>query len=160
MHTYTVALAWTGNLGSGTSGYREYARTHEVSVPGKPVLAGTADPAFRGQPDRWTPEELLIAALAQCHLLWYLHLAAVAGVIVTDYRDEPEGTMQVQADGGGQFTGVVLRPRVTVLDADMVARAEAIHRDANEKCFIARSVNFPVEHEAVTGIVDGERHGG
>jgi organic hydroperoxide reductase OsmC/OhrA len=151
-HIYTVALSWTGNLGTGTSGYREYARTHELSVAGKPTLAGTADPAFRGEPDRWTPEELLIAALAQCHLLWYLHLAAVAGVIVTGYQDEPEGTMRVEADGGGQFTRVLLRPRVTVLAEHMLAKAGPIHQAANAKCFIARSVNFPVEHDAVTAV--------
>lgn len=147
-HQYELSLRWTGNRGSGTSGYRDYDRTHEVHAPGKPVIAGSSDPAFRGEPDRWNPEELLVAALSQCHLLWYLHLAAVAGVVVTDYTDTPTGTMAEDSDGGGRFTEVVLRPVVTVAEASMCDRAAALHADAHAKCFIARSVNFPVRHEA------------
>jgi organic hydroperoxide reductase OsmC/OhrA len=149
-HDYTLTTRWTGNLGPGTTGYRDYSREHEVSAPGKPTLAGSADPSYRGDPTRWNPEELLLAALSQCHLLWYLHLAAVAGVVVVDYIDEPVGTMLVEPDGSGQFSRVVLRPRVTVREESMVGAAQAVHHDASAKCFIARSVNFPVEHEATT----------
>lgn len=144
-HTYTLTVTWTGDRGTGTSGYRAYGRTHEVSAPGLPVLPGSSDPAFRGEPDRWNPELLLVAALSQCHLLWYLHLCAEAGVVVTGYRDEPTGLMAENADGGGRFTQVTLRPRVTVTAADMVDRAVALHEPAHHRCFIANSVNFPVE---------------
>jgi organic hydroperoxide reductase OsmC/OhrA len=147
IHEYVLDLRWTGNLGTGTSGYRDYSRAHEVRAEGKPVIAGTSEPSFRGDHDRWTPEELLIAALAQCHLLWYLHLAAVAGIVVTDYTDAPVGTMRVDRDGGGQFTGVTLHPVVTVAEQAMLAGADEVHAAANDKCFIARSVNFPVRHE-------------
>jgi organic hydroperoxide reductase OsmC/OhrA len=82
-HRYSVTLRWTGNLGRGTADYRAYARTHELRAPGKPVLAGSADPGFRGDADRWNPEELLVASLSACHQLWYLHLAAEAGLVVT-----------------------------------------------------------------------------
>lgn len=146
-HSYALTVRWTGNQGTGTSGYRSYSREHEISAEGKPVLTGSADPAFRGDPAQWNPEDLLVAALSECHLLWYLALCAQAGVVVTDYVDAASGTMAQQADGAGQFTEVVLRPTVTVADAAMVEKAAELHGPAHEKCFIARSVNFPVKHE-------------
>lgn len=146
-HSYTLEVAWTGNVGTGTSGYRAFSRDHEVRGDGKPVLLGSSDPAFRGDPGRYNPEELLVAALAQCHLLWFLHLAATEGVVVTDYTDRPVGVMAANADGSGQFTEVVLRPTVTVAEAGLVERADALHEKAHAMCFIARSVNFPVRCE-------------
>lgn len=146
-HSYEVAVRWTGNLGAGTATYQAYSRDHEVRAAGRPVLLGSSEPSFRGDPQRWSPEDLLVAALAQCHLLWYLHLASAAGVVVTAYTDAPIGTMLLEPDGGGQFTRVLLRPVVTVPDATMHDRALAVHHDANAKCFLARSVNFPVVHE-------------
>ncbi len=149
-HRYRIELEWQGNRGTGTSGYRDYARTHELRADGKPPIAGSSDAAFRGERDRWSPEELLVAALSQCHMLWYLHLAAVNGVVVTAYEDAAEGRMLEHPDGAGNFTEVVLRPRVTVAEASMIDRAAALHEQANAMCFIARSVNFPVRHEPET----------
>jgi organic hydroperoxide reductase OsmC/OhrA len=147
-HHYEMTVRWTGNTGSGTSDYRSYERDHEIAADGKPILPGSSDPAFRGDAARWNPEELLVAALAQCHMLWYLHLSAVGGVVVTDYTDTPVGTMTMDATGGGgQFTDVVLRPAVTVADPSMADKAMALHNEINAICFIARSVNFPVRHE-------------
>jgi organic hydroperoxide reductase OsmC/OhrA len=145
-HTYEVGLQWTGNTGTGTSSYRAYQRTHEVTAPGKPTLAGSADPTFRGEAERWNPEELLVASLSACHLLSYLHQAAVAGVVVIDYTDEPRGEMAMDGQGGGSFREVVLRPTVVVADAGMIEVAEGLHEAAHQKCFIASSVNFPVRH--------------
>src|SRR6266540_3868554 len=110
-HTYELTVTWTGDRGTGTSGYRAYSRAHEVTAAGRPPLPGSSDPTFRGDPDRWNPEQLLVAALAQCHLLWYLHLCAEAGVVVTGYTDTPTGLMAEDDDGGGRFTEVTLRPR-------------------------------------------------
>jgi organic hydroperoxide reductase OsmC/OhrA len=138
---------WSGNLGGGTSGYRDYSRNHEIGADGKPVIYGSADPAFRGDRSRWNPEELLVASLSACHNLWYLHLAAEAGIIVTSYTDRAEGVMEVGRDGAGRFKTVVLRPTVTVATGSDVGRAGALHKPAHEKCFIANSVNFPVECE-------------
>ncbi len=149
-HQYTPTIRWTGNRGTGTSSYRDYARTHEVSAAGKPAIPGSADRSFRGDRDHWNPEELLVVSLAQCHMLWYLHLAADAGVVVTDYADEPLGTMAEQPDGSGQFTEVLLRPKVTVSEASMVERADTLHGEAHAMCLIARSVNFPVTHSSST----------
>jgi organic hydroperoxide reductase OsmC/OhrA len=131
----------------GTSSYRDYARAHEISVEGKQVIAASSDPAFRGDRARWNPEELLLAALSSCHQLAYLHLCAVAGVVVTDYVDHAEGWMEETPDGAGQFTRVVLHPKVTIAAGDP-AKALELHHEAHRVCFIARSVNFPVENEA------------
>ncbi|WP_028660521.1 OsmC family protein [Nocardioides insulae] len=145
-HRYALDLTWQGNRGSGTSGYRDYDRDVLLRAAGKPELLGSADPTFRGDAGRWNPEELLLAALAQCHLLSYLHSAVRHGVVVTAYDDSPVGTMS-QSGQGGHFTSVVLRPRVSVAAAEQVETARAIHAEASANCFIAASMNFPVTHE-------------
>jgi organic hydroperoxide reductase OsmC/OhrA len=149
VHRYQIRLDWLGNRGTGTSGYADYDRRHEVRAAGKPVIAGSSDPSFRGEADRWNPEELLVASLSQCHLLWFLHLAADAGVVVIGYSDEASGTMRLNPDGSGQFTEVVLRPRVLVTAPEMIQPAQQLHERVHSLCFIARSVNFPVRTEPV-----------
>ena len=146
-HRYAVSVTWTGNLGSGTSGYRDYSRDYEISAEGKPGINGSSDPAFRGDRSRWNPEELLLASLSACHKLWYLHLAAEAGIVVTGYSDRAEGVMETSPAGSGRFKRVVLHPVVTVTAGSDLDRARALHEAAHEKCFIANSVNFPVECE-------------
>jgi organic hydroperoxide reductase OsmC/OhrA len=143
-HAYSIRLDWTGNLGAGTSAYRAYSRAHEIGAPGKPAIAGSSDPLFRGDAARWNPAELLIAALSACHQLWYLHLCADAGVVVVAYGDDASGVEVEQADGAGQFESVTLRPQVTLAPGADRALARS---PAAEKCFIARSVSFPVRHE-------------
>jgi len=145
-HSYAVTVEWLGNRGTGTSGYRDYGREHVVRAEGKHELEGSSDRVFHGNADRWNPEELLLAALSQCHLLSYLHVAASAGVVVTGYTDAAVGTMVQTPDGGGRFTSATLRPRVTIASGD-AQLARSLHADANAKCFIAASVNFPVHHE-------------
>ena len=145
-HHYRVDVEWTGNLGTGTDGYRNYGRDHAVRVPGKPELAGSADPVFRGDAARHNPEDLLVAALSACHMLSYLHMATVAGVVVVAYDDAAEGTMLTEGDGG-RFTEVVLRPVVTIRADSDPDKALAAHENAHHACFIANSVNFPVRCE-------------
>lgn len=147
-HSYQVSVRWTGNTGVGTAGYLDYERAHQTSADGKPVIEGSADPAFRGDPVRWNPEELLVAALAQCHMLSYLSLCALDGVVVHGYRDAAQGSMREAPGGGGQYTEVVLNPVVIVADESMVEKAVRLHGRAHEICFIANSVNFPVRHVA------------
>jgi len=146
-HRYDLATTWTGNRGTGTSGYRDYGRDHEVRADGRPAIEGSADRVFHGDRVRWNPELELVAALSQCHMLSYLHVCTAAGVVVTAYDDAPYGLMAEAEDGGGRFTEVVLRPSVTVASAGMAERAARLHEEAGEKCFIASSVNFPVRHE-------------
>jgi organic hydroperoxide reductase OsmC/OhrA len=146
-HRYDLTVSWTGNRGGGTSGYRDYGRDHDVAAEGRPVIEGSSDPVFRGDKTRWNPELELVAALSQCHMLSYLHVCVTEGIVVTAYRDEPYGVMAETTDGGGHFTEVVLRPRVTVAAADMADKAQRLHEAASKKCFIASSVNFPVLHQ-------------
>ncbi|MFC7327717.1 OsmC family protein [Marinactinospora rubrisoli] len=153
-HHFEVRVRWTGNTGSGTTGYRSYERSHEVEAAGKPTLPGSADVAFRGDASRWNPEELLMAALSQCHMLSYLAVAVAAKVNVVDYTDTATGTMVTRLDGSGEFTEVTLHPVVTVAAAESVDTAERLHERASELCFIARSVNFPVRHEPVIRVAD------
>lgn len=146
-HGYTVQVRWTGNLGHGTSGYRTYERAHEIVAGDKPVIAGSSDPAFQGDPARHNPEELLVASLSACHMLWYLHLCAEAKIVVTAYVDEASGTMAESPGGGGHFTEVVLKPTVTVTAGSDTALATQLHERAHALCFISNSVNFPVRTE-------------
>jgi organic hydroperoxide reductase OsmC/OhrA len=146
-HSYDVTVTWTGNRGTGTSHYRAYTRNHTIRADGRPDLLGSADPTFRGDRDRWNPEQLLLAALSECHLLSYLHVCVSDGVVVTDYVDAATGSMSTDPDGSGRFTDVLLRPRVTVAEPSMVAAAEKAHHRAHQLCFIANSVSFPVRHE-------------
>jgi organic hydroperoxide reductase OsmC/OhrA len=146
-HHYKTTIIWTGNSGTGTSSYRAYARDHSISVDGKPTIPASSDPVFRGDRTRYNPEELLVASISSCHMLWYLHLCAEAGVVVVDYSDNATGTMEETADGGGRFTEVTLYPKVIVSDESMVAKANELHHKANKMCFIANSVNFPVLHQ-------------
>ena len=151
-HRYALTATWTGDRGSGTSGYRDYARDVTISIDGKPDLLASADRPFRGDPGRWNPEDMLIAALAECHLLSYLHACVTAGVVVTSYRDEATGVMREDGRGGGAFAEVVLHPQVTVAHASMIEAAEQAHHQAHDWCFIANSVNFPVRHEATVTV--------
>lgn len=148
-HEYRVGLTWTGNRGTGTSGYRDYDRAVTLSGTAKPDLLASADPHFRGDGTRWNPEELLLAALAECHLLSYLHAAVSTGVIVVDYSDEASAAMTTQGNSG-RITSATLRPRVTVADPAMVDAARAAHALAHQWCFIANSVAFEVHLEPET----------
>lgn len=152
-HQYRLSATWTGDRGTGTSGYRDYDRSVDLQVDGKPLLEASADKPFRGDPAKWNPEELLLGALSECHLLSYLHACVTTGVVVVSYSDEATGTMVEDGKGGGAFTDVLLRPRVVVAEESMVEAAVAAHRQAREWCFIANSVNFPVRHEPVVTAV-------
>jgi organic hydroperoxide reductase OsmC/OhrA len=143
-HSYTTSLQWTAE-GEGTANYRSYRRDFTIVSPGKAAIGGSSDPAFRGDPSRYNPEELLVASLCACHMLWYLHLCSTNGIVVLAYRDDAIGTMRENPDGSGEFQGVELRPAVTIAPDGDPARALALHEDAHRLCFIARSVNFPVE---------------
>ena len=152
-HHFEATVTWTGNQGTGTSSYRAYSRNHEITGDGKPAaIAGSSDPAFRGDKTRYSPEDLLIASLSACHMLWVLHLCAEAKITVVEYVDTASGTMALNADGSGQFSEVVLRPRIMVLESGRDADVRAANEKAHALCFIARSVNFPVRHEPTVAV--------
>ena len=150
-HNYELRVEWTGNTGEGTKTYRGYRRDHTIQSADKPLILGSSDPSFRGDPSRYNPEELLVASLSACHMLSYLHLCAVNHITVIDYRDSALGLMEENNDGSAQFTRVTLQPTVTISPGDDPAKAQALHSDAHHACFIARSVNFPV---AVTPVIN------
>jgi len=155
-HQYSVKLNWAGNKGKGTASYTAYSRDHAIRVKGKSKIKCSSDPAFRGDETRYNPEELFLASLANCHMLWYLHLCSEAGVIVEKYEDNPIGTMVETPDGSGHFTEVILKPHVEVKEESMIEKALSLHHQANVKCFIANSVNFPVKHEPVATCFIGD----
>jgi organic hydroperoxide reductase OsmC/OhrA len=154
-HRYEATVRWTGDRGEGTSGLRAYGRDHEVTSGDAPTIRCSADPAFLGDAAGWNPEQLLVVSLSQCHLLWYLGLAAAGDVIVVGYEDHADGVMVETEDGGGHFEQVTLRPVVTVTDASMKDDALALHARAHKLCFIANSVNFPVLHEPRVEVAGG-----
>ena len=156
IHRYGAALEWRRNQGNGTRRYDGYGRRFEARIDGKPPLAGSADPAFRGDPALHNPEELLLIALSSCHMLSYLALCAREGIVVTAYGDRPEGVMQTDVSGGGRLTSVLLQPRVTIGDAGQRARAHELHATAHAVCYIASSCNFPVGHRASVSVEAAE----
>jgi len=153
-HSYATRTEWIGNLGEGTANYRAYSREHVIAAAGKPDLSGSSDPAFRGDASRWNPEDLLLASLSSCHMLWYLHLCAQAKIVVLAYHDDAAATMVEDSDGGGRFSAAVLRPVATLAAGGDAARATALHEEAHRLCFIANSVNFPVGIEPTVLVAD------
>src|ERR1700748_1002881 len=143
-HVFNTSLVWNGANGTGTTSYTGYSRNHTISGNGKPGIPGSSDPVFRGDGTRYNPEELLVASLSSCHMLWYLHLCAVNGVTVLDYHDAASGVMEEAEDGSGAFVRVVLKPLVKIAAGGDRDKALALHHEAHAFCFIANSVNFPV----------------
>jgi organic hydroperoxide reductase OsmC/OhrA len=153
-HHYKTTIRWTGNKGTGTDNYRNYERSHQITIENKSDILGSSDPAFRGDRTKHNPEDLLVSSLSACHMLWYLHLCSEAGVIVVDYIDNATGIMHETSNGGGHFTEVTLNPIVTVTECTMIEKANELHKKANELCFIANSVNFPIHHKPKTILID------
>lgn len=153
-HTYQLSVTWTGNLGKGTKTYQGYSRNHTIEAEGKPLIDGSSDPSFRGDPSRYNPEELFLSSISTCHMLWYLHLCTTHGITLVAYSDEPKGTMLEEDDGAGRFTEVTLFPKATILEHDKMELARSLHAMAHKYCFIANSLNFPVKQNPV--VIVGE----
>lgn len=143
-HHYALKAVWTGNTGSGTSGVRHYERSHTVSITGKPELHLTTDNAVVGDKNKLNPEDLLVTAIASCHMLSYLYVCALEGIVVLEYIDQATGIMLENEQGGGQFKEVTLHPEMIVSDPSMIEKALDLHHRAHAICYIANSVNFPV----------------
>ena len=146
-HFYNLTVRWTGNKRQGTKDYRSYERSHTVLIENKSEILCSSDPAFRGDKSKHNPEELFLASISGCHMLWYLHLCSEAGIIVLDYTDHATGIMQETEDGSGHFKEVTLNPIVIVSESSMIEKANELHYRANKLCFIANSCNFPIYHQ-------------
>lgn len=144
---FPARLVWTGNTGTGTSGYRDYKRNWDMALPGKPLVQCSNDPMLGGDPTKYNPEDLLITALSACHMLWYLHLCSVENITVTAYEDNPVGIGESAADGSGEFTAAILNPKIQITADSDPERAAQLHYEIHKYCFIARSVKFPVTYE-------------
>lgn len=143
-HHYHTQIIWTGNKGTGTSGYTEYERSHTIQSEGKVMIEASSDAPFRGDVSRYNPEDLFLSSIASCHMLWYLHLCADNGIIVKSYVDKPRGIMQTFVNGGGNFTEITLHPVVEVEAVSMIETAMDLHHSAHQMCFLANSVNFEI----------------
>jgi len=148
-HSYQLLVEWTGNTGQGTTDYRSYERSHRITVPGKPDLQGSAEPLFRGDASKWNPEELLLASLSACHMLWYLHLCSVHKIIVTEYQDQPFALFEVEPSGDGKIKEATLHPKILITTAEKIEEAKRLHEEAHKKCFIAKAVNFPIKINSI-----------
>ena len=153
LHDFASAIVWTGNRGEGTRAYKGYDRTWDIFLPGKDIIHCSNDPLLGGDPAKMNPEDLLISALSACHMLWYLHLASNAGIVVTGYSDDPIGHGETLPNGAGRFLAAVLRPKISVQEGADLEFAGELHHKVHDFCFIARSVNFPVSYEPTFNVV-------
>jgi organic hydroperoxide reductase OsmC/OhrA len=145
-HEYSSRTVWTGNAGEGTRRYRGYARTWDIATPGKPVIHCSNDPLLGGDPTLPNPEDLMLATVSACHMLWYLHLACNAGIVIHSYTDDPVAIGETAPNGAGRFLSATLRPRIEVEAGADLDKAAALHNDVHQFCFIARSINFPITY--------------
>jgi organic hydroperoxide reductase OsmC/OhrA len=139
---YQVGVTWMGNDGSGTSS-KSFSRDLEIAAAGKPTIVGAAPSDFGGHDRSWSPEELLVGAVSQCHMLTYLFLCARNGIVVESYEDDATGTLVVEGAAGGHFREIALRPHVTISSGELDL-AEKLHDDASAGCFIGRSVRAEI----------------
>ena len=153
IHHYFSEIIWTGNRGIGTTNYKGYDRNYTININNKAIIEGSSDVAFRGDSTKHNPEELLLASLSSCHMLWYLHLCSEEGIVVTEYIDNAKGEMKEDPNGSGRFVSVTLFPKVTITEKTLIEKAEALHKKANQMCFIANSVNFPIRHYPTINIL-------
>ena len=147
-HRYKIQVEWTGNNGNGTRNYNSYNRSHIINADGKyKEILGSSDPSFLGDKTKYNPEDLFLASLSSCHMLWYLHLCTVNNIVVVEYTDNAVGVMEEEGNGSGRFIEVVLKPIVVIMDSSQIKKANELHHEANKMCFIANSCNFKVKHE-------------
>ncbi len=146
-HQYKTNLIWAGNKGSGTMDYRSYDRDFVVSINNKESFSGSSDSIFLGDQTKYNPEDLLLASVSSCHMLWYLHLCSKNEIVVLEYTDNAIGTMTENNDGSGKFSSILLKPEVIISKKEQIEQANSLHVEANKMCFIANSLNFSVEHQ-------------
>lgn len=154
-HQYKTNLVWAGNKGSGTMDYRSYDRDFVVSIENKAPISGSSDSVFLGDKTKYNPEDLLLASVSSCHMLWYLHLCSKNEIVVMEYKDNAIGTMVENADGSGHFASILLQPEVLISKKEQIELANALHEEANKMCFIANSLNFPVKHKPTCAAING-----
>ena len=149
IHKFETQVQWTGNLGAGTKTYTSYSRDHAIfGKDKKEVIGASSDPIFRGDKSKYNPEELFLASIASCHMLWYLHLCADQGITVTNYKDSPIAELLLSEDGSGKIENIILQPQILIKEKSLIDLATKLHQDAHHFCFIASSVNSSIKIQA------------
>jgi organic hydroperoxide reductase OsmC/OhrA len=158
MATYRASLDWSLQEPGEDFLKGRYRRAHEVGFA-EQRLRGTASAHVIG--NKWAapggvdPEEMLVASLAQCHMLTFLHVAREAGFVVTRYADDAEGVMEKNAEGRLAVTHVTLRPQIAYEGrGPTAAERDRLHHEAHERCFIANSVKAQVTVEERAAATD------
>ena len=145
-HLFKVALNWIKKEPQTDSSTRIYTKSHHISIEGKPDLEVSAAKAFKGDPNLYNPEDLLLSSLTSCHMMSYLYCCMQYKIEVISYQDHSEATLQVNPDGSGKIVKVDLFPEIIISNSSQIELALSLHKKANELCFIANSCNFPVYH--------------
>jgi organic hydroperoxide reductase OsmC/OhrA len=151
-HLFKATAKWASKQNPELAS-RFYSKSHTISLEGKPILEVSAAKAFKGDPSLYNPEDLLLSSLVSCHMMSYLYVCSQNGIEVLAYSDNAEATLEVNPDGSGRFTEVRLNPKVTIANSDKAEVAVALHKKANQLCFIANSCNFPVVHHASCEVI-------
>lgn len=144
IHLYESEVLWTGNIGTGTSGYKDYSRSYNILVKQKPIINGSSDPMFLGDASKHNPEDLLLSSISSCHMLWYLHLCSDNKIVVEEYKDVATAKMQIELNGSGKFIEATLSPVVKIKNKEHAKLANELHGLAHKHCFIANSLNFKI----------------
>lgn len=147
-HLFKAELIWTSTKKEEETTSKFYSKSHQIKIEGKRVLDISAAKAFKGDPELYNPEDLLLSSLVSCHMMSYLYVCSQNGIEVLEYSDIAEATLEVSDNGSGRFTEVRLKPKVKISNSDKLELAIELHTKANQLCFIANSCNFPVLHEA------------
>ena len=148
-HIFKAQVNWELTEGESTKNPRSFSRNHTVSIANKKAdMEVPAAKPFRGDETCYNPEDLLLSALASCHMMSYLYVCAQNNIEVLSYTDNAEGILEVQPTGSGAFSKVILNPVVTIKNELQKELALSLHEKANTLCFIANSCNFPISHHA------------
>ena len=147
-HLFKAEVKWTSNQNQEDSTKRFYSKSHTVLIEGKPILNVSAAKAFKGDSEKYNPEDLLLSSLVSCHMMSYLYVCSQNGIEVLEYSDNAEATLEVSPDGSGRFVTITLNPEVKISNSSQIQLALGLHQKANQLCFIANSCNFPVLHNA------------
>ena len=143
-HKYQLKLNWTG--GSEIDAIQN-DRMYEVLIDRKPTIYGSADKPFFGDPEKYNPEDLLLAALSACHMMSFMYVCRKLGIKVYHYEDHATGLLKINQDGTGQFEFAELKPKVKADHMPDGMIFKELNSRAAKLCFIKRSINFTVNYK-------------
>ena len=147
-HLFKAKLNWNSIPKEVITNTKRYTKTHQIAIDGKEILNVSAAKAFKGDPNLYNPEDLLLSSVVSCHMMSYLYVCSQNDITVVSYQDNAEGTLEVLENGSGRFVEIRLNPSVIIKEKEKIAQALSLHTKASELCFIANSCNFPILHFA------------